>query len=142
VETGLQCRKRGECIDQRSGVSFGTRTPQSGGSSNQTKDWNNFLMITKSSKPTLLCVDDNQTSLHVRTLVLESAGYSVLVASDFATAMGLFSSSAVDLVLTDHVMEDGSGTELAAAMKRFRPDVPIAIISGLVEAPEGIEPVS
>jgi DNA-binding response OmpR family regulator len=71
--------------------------------------------------------------------VLESAGYSVLVATDFATAMEIFSSSAVDLVLSDHVMEDGSGTELAAAMKRFRPDVPIAIISGLVEAPEGIE---
>jgi DNA-binding NtrC family response regulator len=53
--------------------------------------------------------------------------------------MEIFSSSAVDLVLSDHVMEDGSGTELAAAMKRFRPDVPIAIISGLVEAPEGIE---
>ena len=96
-------------------------------------------MTTDSRKPTLLCVDDNQTALHVRKLVLESAGYSVLVASNFATAMGLFSSSAVDLVLTDHVMEDGSGTELAAAMKRFRPDVPIVIISGLVEAPEGIE---
>jgi hypothetical protein len=36
-------------------------------------------------------------------------------------------------------MEDGSGTELAAVMKRLKPDVPIAIISGLVEAPEGIE---
>ena len=96
-------------------------------------------MPTESRKPTLLCVDDNQTALHVRKLVLESAGYAVLVASDFATAMEIFSSSAVDLVLSDHVMEDGSGTELAAAMKRFRPDVPIAIISGLVEAPEGIE---
>jgi len=96
-------------------------------------------MPTESRKPTLLCVDDNQAALHVRQLVLESAGYSVLVATDFATAMEIFSSSAVDLVLSDHVMEDGSGTELAAAMKRFRPDVPIAIISGLVEAPEGIE---
>jgi CheY-like chemotaxis protein len=94
---------------------------------------------TETRKPTLLCIDDNQTALHVRQLVLESAGYSVLVASDFATAMGLFSSSAVDLVLSDHVMEDGSGTELAAAMKRLRPDVPVAIISGLVEAPEGME---
>jgi CheY-like chemotaxis protein len=96
-------------------------------------------MPTESRKPTLLCVDDNQTALHVRKLVLESAGYAVLVASDFATAMEIFSSSAVDLVLSDHVMEDGSGTELAAVMKRLKPDVPIAIISGLVEAPEGIE---
>jgi CheY-like chemotaxis protein len=93
----------------------------------------------ESRKQTLLCVDDNQTALHLRKLVLESAGYTVLIASDLATAMGLFFSSAVDLVLSDHVMENGTGTALAAAMKRFRPDVPIAIISGLVEAPEGME---
>lgn len=96
-------------------------------------------MATESRKATLLCVDDNQTALQVRKLVLESAGYSVLVASDFATAMDLFSSSAVDLVLSDHVLEGGTGTELAAALKRLKPDVPIAIISGLVDAPEGIE---
>jgi CheY-like chemotaxis protein len=96
-------------------------------------------MATETRKPTLLCVDDNQTALQVRKLVLESAGYTVLVASDPATAMELFSSSAVDLVLSDHVLGDGTGTELAIEMKRLKPNVPIAIISGLVEAPEGIE---
>jgi CheY-like chemotaxis protein len=96
-------------------------------------------MATETRKPTLLCVDDNQTALQIRKLVLESAGYSVLAASDFATAMELFSSSAVDLVLSDHVLEDGSGTELAAAIRNLKPDVPIAIISGLVDPPEGIE---
>jgi CheY-like chemotaxis protein len=93
----------------------------------------------ESRKPTLLCVDDNQTVLHFRKMLLESVGYSVLVASDSTAAMAIFSSSEVDMVLSDHVMEDGSGTELAAVMKRLKPDVPIAIISGLVEAPEGIE---
>ena len=94
---------------------------------------------TESRKPTLLCIDDNQTALHLRKLVFESAGYTVLVASDSAAAMVLFSLSAVDMVVSDHVLDDGSGTELAAVMKRLKPDVPIAIISGLVEAPEGIE---
>ena len=93
----------------------------------------------ESRKPTLLCVDDNQTVLHFRKMLLESVGYSVLVASDSVTAIELFSSSAVDMVVSDHVLDDGSGTELAAVMKRLKPDVPIAIISGLVEAPEGIE---
>ena len=95
-------------------------------------------MAPESRKATLLCVDDNQTALQVRKLVLENAGYSVLVASDSATAMELFSSFAVDLVLSDHVLKGGTGTELAAALKRLKPDVPIAIISGLVDAPEGI----
>jgi DNA-binding response OmpR family regulator len=96
-------------------------------------------MAAESRKPTLLCVDDNLMSLRVRKLVLESAGYSVLIASNFVTAMELFSSSVVDLVLSDHVLEDGTGTELAAVMKRLKPGVPIAIISGLVDVPEGIE---
>jgi two-component system, OmpR family, response regulator CpxR len=96
-------------------------------------------MATESRKPTLLCVDDNQTALQVRKLVLESAGYSVLAANNFVTAMELFSSSAVDLVLSDHVLEDGTGTELAAAIRKLKPYVPIAIISGLVDEPEGME---
>ena len=94
---------------------------------------------TESRKPTLLCVDDNETALHVRKLVLESAGYRVLVASDSATAMEIFSSSVVDIVVSDHFLQDGTGIELAAAMKKLKPDVPIVIILGLVDAPEGIE---
>jgi len=94
---------------------------------------------TESRKPTLLCVDDNETSLHVRKLVLESAGYSVLVANDSAAAMALFSSSAVDMVVSDHFLQNGTGIELATAMKKLKPDVPIVIISGLVDAPEGME---
>jgi circadian clock protein KaiB len=90
-------------------------------------------------KPTLLCVDDNETALNVRKMVLESAGYTVLVASDSATAMEVFSSSAVDMVVSDHLLQGCTGIELAAAMKKLKPDVPMVIISGLVDAPEGIE---
>jgi CheY-like chemotaxis protein len=71
--------------------------------------------------------------------VLESAGYRVLVASDSATAMEIFSSSTVDIVVSDHFLQDCTGIELATAMKKLKPDVPIVIISGLVDAPEGME---
>lgn len=89
--------------------------------------------------PTLLCVDANQTYLHFRKLVLERAGYSVLIANDFATAMELFTSSAISLVLSDDCLTDGTGIELAKAMRSVKPDVPIAIMSALAEAPDGIE---
>ena len=94
---------------------------------------------TESRKPTLLCVDDNQTALHLRKLVLENAGYTVLVASDSTAAMAIFSSSVVNMVVSDHFLQDGTGIELATAMKKLKPDVPIVIISGLVDAPEGME---
>jgi len=72
-------------------------------------------------------------------MVLKSAGYTVLVASDSTAAMQIFSSSAVDLVVSDHLLQGCTGIELAAAMKELKPDVPIVIISGLVDAPDGIE---
>jgi len=91
------------------------------------------------AKKTLLCIDDDQAVLHIRKLVLESAGYSVLVAGDSATAMELFASSAVDLVISDHLLRGDTGTELAAVMKRLKPGVPIVIVSGLLDTPEGME---
>ena len=91
------------------------------------------------SKATLLCVDDNQRAVQVRKLVLESAGYSVLIANDSATAVELFSSHVVDAVISDHFLEGSTGTELAAAMKKLKPAVPIVNISGAVDPPAGME---
>ena len=96
-------------------------------------------MVTGVCKRTLLCVDDNQVALDLRKQVLESFGYSVLIASDSTAALELFSSCEVDLVISDHLLQGGTGTQLAAAMKKLKPDIPIAIISGLPEAPEGME---
>ncbi len=87
---------------------------------------------------TVLCVDDNVTALYVRKLVLESAGYSVLTADDAKTAMQLFTSTDVDIILTDYFLQGTTGVELAAEMKRLRPRIPIVILSGSVEIPEGV----
>jgi two-component system cell cycle sensor histidine kinase/response regulator CckA len=39
-----------------------------------------------------------------------------------------------DLVLTDLLMPELSGPELARAMKKIRPDLPLVLISGLVSS--------
>jgi CheY-like chemotaxis protein len=87
---------------------------------------------------TLLCTDDNVTALYVRKLVLESAGYSVLTADDAKTAMQIFTDTDVDLVLSDHFLQETTGVELAAEMKRLKPNVPVVILSGAVDPPEGV----
>jgi CheY-like chemotaxis protein len=69
---------------------------------------------------TILCIDDNETALKMRQLALEMAGYSVLTASDSELAMKLLTSSAVDVVMSDHLLEGTTGTELAAEMKRLK----------------------
>lgn len=71
-------------------------------------------------------------------MVLESAGYSILAAEDAKTAMQIFTSMDVDIVLTDYFLHGTTGVELAAEMKRLKPKIPIVILSGAVEIPEGV----
>jgi CheY-like chemotaxis protein len=88
---------------------------------------------------TILCIDDNEMALEVRKLVLEMAGHSVVTAIDAESAMQLFTSSTVDMVISDHLLQGSTGTELAAEMKRLKPAIPVVIMSGMVEQPEGME---
>ena len=94
-----------------------------------------------SAKPlaTILCIDDNERALNVRKMVLEMAGYSVLAAIDVESAMQLFISSTVDMVISDHLLQGKTGTELAAEIRRLKPTIPIVIVSGMVQEPEGME---
>jgi DNA-binding NtrC family response regulator len=41
--------------------------------------------------------------------------------------------------MSDHLLEGTTGTELAAEMKRLKPAIPIVIMSGVVQEPEGME---
>jgi len=55
-------------------------------------------------KRTILCVDDNEQSLSIRKVMLETRGYPVLAYSDAQQALNRFTQGGVDLVLTDLVM--------------------------------------
>jgi CheY-like chemotaxis protein len=87
------------------------------------------------SKPTILCVDDYETSLAGWCLYLQSAGYSVTTARTAQEALELFAVSPVDLVLLDYVMPDRDGGEVAATMKQIKPDVRILMFSGVTDLP-------
>jgi CheY-like chemotaxis protein len=87
----------------------------------------------------ILCVDDEVAALALRCLVLSSAGYEVLTATDGAAALELFRCIEVDLVITDHRLPGLTGAQVAAEMKRLKPAIPVVLFSGLVEAPPGSE---
>ena len=88
--------------------------------------------------PDVLCIDANATALFVRKRVFEVSGYSVLAAGDAETAMRLFAAANIRIVVTDHFLEETTGMELAAEMKKLKPHVPIVILSGAVDPPEGV----
>jgi CheY-like chemotaxis protein len=86
-------------------------------------------------KALILCVDDEELPLTLRKLVLQKQGYEVISARSAAEALQILESRSVDLVLTDHLMPGGTGTELAKSVKHVWPDLPVILISGVNEIP-------
>ena len=54
-------------------------------------------------------------------------------------ALQILTDEHIDIVISDHLLRGTTGTQVAASMKRIRPDIPILILSGLTEPPEGME---
>jgi DNA-binding response OmpR family regulator len=88
------------------------------------------------SSPSILCVDDYETSLGGWCLYLQSAGFSVTTARTAQEGLQLFAVSPVDLVLLDYALPDINGDEVAAIMKRIKPDVRVLMFSGVPDVPE------
>jgi CheY-like chemotaxis protein len=85
---------------------------------------------------TLLCVDDNQSSLKICKMILEDFGYKVLTCSSAREGLEVFASNAIDAVILDYQMPEMNGELVAAEMKRTNPRIPILMLSGWVSLPE------
>jgi len=85
---------------------------------------------------TLLCVDDNRSSLKICKIILENSGYKVLTASSGREGLKVFASNAIDAVILDYQMPEMNGELVAAEMKRTNPEIPILMLSGWVSLPE------
>jgi len=88
------------------------------------------------NRPTILCVDDYETSLAGWCLYLQQAGYLVTTARTAQEGLERFAMSPVDLVLLDYAMPDGNGDHVAATMRRIKPHVRILMFSGVAQVPE------
>ncbi|PYY13233.1 MAG: hypothetical protein DMG60_22400 [Acidobacteria bacterium] len=45
----------------------------------------------------------------------------------------------IDLIISDHILQDLPGAQLIDEMKRIKPNVPFLILSGLQASPDGAE---
>lgn len=88
-------------------------------------------------QPVILCVDDEENPLVLRKLVLQKAGYRVLTARSGNEALTMAESQSVDLVLSDHLMPGMTGVELAQRVKARNPGMPVVLISGVNDIPQG-----
>jgi CheY-like chemotaxis protein len=88
-------------------------------------------------KKTILCVDDNEHILSVRTFLLETRGYRVIAFTDPHEALEVIAHSlpgSLDLLLCDLIMPQMDGNELVRRAKDLHPQLPALIVSGTVTA--------
>lgn len=85
---------------------------------------------------TILCIDDHQQAVAGWCLYLQGAGYRVETALSATEGLQLFATQSIDLVLLDYSMPDANGGEVAATMKRIKPDVRVLMFSGVRHVPD------
>ena len=79
---------------------------------------------------TILLAEDEPPIRELLSKILNSAGYQVLVASDGKRALKIAEQTEkIDLLLSDVVMPEMSGVELAKALKSKRPEIRIMLTS-------------
>jgi CheY-like chemotaxis protein len=82
----------------------------------------------------LLLVDDQPEMLRTNRRGLERLGYRVLACANSAEALARFEEAPADfaLLLTDLNMPGMNGVELARAILRLRPELPVILTSGFI----------
>jgi two-component system cell cycle sensor histidine kinase/response regulator CckA len=86
----------------------------------------------KRSTRTILLVEDEEPLRHIVIDVLTQSGYQVLGAANGTEALAMADRhpAAIDVLITDVLMPELAGPELAVALRRSRPDVRVIFVSG------------
>jgi CheY-like chemotaxis protein len=81
---------------------------------------------------TILFADDEPGILRMSREILTKYGFTVLTASDGVEALEVFEShrDAIQVVVTDLTMPRMNGREAATEMRRYKPDLPVILVSG------------
>jgi CheY-like chemotaxis protein len=85
---------------------------------------------------TILVVEDEEVVRGLTREILEGAGYRVLEAGGGAEALRLCEENdePIDLLLTDVVMPETSGREVAEQLTLLRPNISVLFMSGYTDA--------
>jgi signal transduction histidine kinase len=89
----------------------------------------------------VLVVDDEPLVALLTASMLEDLGHACKVVQSGTSALNLVrSDGTIDAVITDYAMPDMTGAELAAQIRRIRPDMPIILATGYADFPNNNVP--
>ncbi|CAN5617784.1 hypothetical protein BH23GEM10_BH23GEM10_09070 [soil metagenome] len=91
--------------------------------------------VNRGGSETILLVEDEKAVRDLAVRILDRQGYDVMVATNGREALEIIATDTrhIDLLLTDVVMPELNGQDLAAALRSQRPDIPVLFMSGYNE---------
>jgi signal transduction histidine kinase/ActR/RegA family two-component response regulator len=98
----------------------------------ETDDHTAPASVPRGSGEVILLVDDDRTLVRLGEEMLAMLGYEPVGFDSAARALAAFRADPrrFDLVLTDEVMPEMTGTEFAAELHRISPDLPVILMTG------------
>jgi len=90
-------------------------------------------------KRTILCVDEDERSLSIHKVLLETRGYHVIACSDGGHALQAMKTGGIDLVIADLPLPKPDGTRLVDELKAISPATPAIVFkSAAGVGPDGM----
>ena len=115
------------------GARFVLYIPRANGSDSDDKSEsanNNENLMGLNGKETILVVDDEPALVEINSKILSSHGYNILTAGSGKQALALLEHEAINLMLSDVIMPEMDGYQLAAIVQEKYPSVKIQMVSG------------
>lgn len=91
----------------------------------QNNDTSNLI-----GNETILVVDDEMSLLELTSEILSNKGYQVFRAHNGEQALELLKNNPIDLIITDIIMPEMDGYQLACRVKETHPSIKIQLVSG------------
>jgi DNA-binding response OmpR family regulator len=86
----------------------------------------------KESKPVILCVDDDQDTLDILRIALESGGYKVVEALTGEEGLKKYKAEKPDLLIVDLMMEEvDAGTRFVTSLRALGSTAPVFMLSSV-----------
>ncbi len=118
--------------EPEAGTTFRVYLPAADGAAPAEKAEAKAPRPASTGEETILLVEDDATVRNLVRTMLESFGYRPLAADSGKRALEIFAQKRgeIDLLLTDVIMPQMSGRELAVALKRAEPNLKVLYMSG------------